>query len=235
MIKLNWANKENSQRPSNFDSEDYIILNVNVLDIMTNSENDFKLDPYDAVGGKNSIGNRLPYALEHFVDGRPMDFSEAYYSPYKKKVGFDNGRHRAVAAFQLGHDYIPMFVFKENIDKFKEMVRTKEYFECPIQDLIQKKSGKKLVFQLENSDEAFISLYELRNNLPDEISDGVNISVYEIEHTNIAENKKSVSLSDIEAKKVDSFNGEKFIIPEIKLSDITLRKPREKNGKLRYF
>lgn len=233
MIKLNWANKENSQRPSNFDSEDYIILNVNVLDIMNNSENDFKLDPYDAIGGKNAIGNRLPYAVEHFVDGRPMDFSEAYYSPYKKKVGFDNGRHRAVAAFQLGHDYIPMFVFKENIDKFKEIVRTQEYFECPIQDLIQKKSGKKLVFQLNNSDEAFLSLYELRKNLSDKITSELNISVYEIEQTSL--DKNTISIANIKSKKIDSFDGKKFITPEIKLSDITLRKPKEKNGKLKYF
>jgi hypothetical protein len=125
MNRLNWATKENAERPNNFESDNYVLLQVNILDIMNNGEHDFKLDPFDRTGGKNAIGARLSYAIEHFKSGLPMDYPEAYYSKYKNNVGFDNGRHRAVAAFQLGEEYIPMFVFFDGIDDFKSIVRTK--------------------------------------------------------------------------------------------------------------
>ena len=125
MGKLNWATKENAERPNNFESRHHTLLRVSVLDIMQNGEHDFKLDPFDRTGGENAIGTRLPYAIEHFKSGLPMDYPEAYYSKYKKKAGFDNGRHRAVAAFQLGEEYVPMFVFTDGIDDFKSIVKTK--------------------------------------------------------------------------------------------------------------
>lgn len=142
MNNLNWAIKENAIRPNNFDVDHYELLYVNVIDMMNNTEKDFKLDPYDRTGGENSIGVRLPYAVEYFKSGQPMDYPEAYYSKYTKKVGFDNGRHRTVAAFQLGEEYVPMFVYTDGIDEFKNLVRTKSVSPDNIEEFIEKKSPR---------------------------------------------------------------------------------------------
>jgi hypothetical protein len=142
MNKLNWATKENAVRPNNFDADHYELLHVNALDMMNNAENDFKLDPYDRTGGENAIGIRLPYAIEYFKSEQPMDYPEAYYSKYTKKVGFDNGRHRTIAAFQLGEEYVPMFVYTDGIDEFKKLVRTKPVNPDNIEEFIEKKSPR---------------------------------------------------------------------------------------------
>jgi len=124
-IDLNWANKQNAQNPRNFGDRNYVLLNCNIEDVFNNGSGDFKLDPHDNLGGKNGIGQRAPNAKAHFQSGGAMDPPEVGYNPYQKTVDFTNGRHRAVAAFQLGHEYIPMFVSTSNIDKFKQIIRTK--------------------------------------------------------------------------------------------------------------
>jgi hypothetical protein len=125
-IKLNWANQENSIRPNNFEDENYVILNVNIEDITKHMHSSMKLDLHDPKGGKNGIGNRLERAKEHFLEGEPMDLSEVGCNDRNNVIDYTNGRHRVAAAFQLGYEYIPMFVYKENIEKFKTLVRTKD-------------------------------------------------------------------------------------------------------------
>ena len=142
---LNWATPENAQRPNNFTDENQILMQVNVLDVMNNGESDFKLDPYDITGGENAIGNRLAHAREYFKEGHPMDYSEVHYSKYRKSIGFDNGRHRAIAAFHLGHEYVPMFVYKDGLDEFKKLVRTKPIEEnktLSIEEFIKNRNPK---------------------------------------------------------------------------------------------
>ena len=123
--ELNWSDKTNSERPYNFDNDNYILLNVKIEDVINNMDNDFKLDLNDSKGGENSIGSRLQRAKKHFESGEPMDYSEVGYNKHTGNIDFTNGRHRAVAAYQLGHDYIPMFVYKDSLEKFKEIVDTK--------------------------------------------------------------------------------------------------------------
>lgn len=137
-VDLNWAKAENSERPNNFEDTRYVLLQAKVSDIFKGAEDDFTLDINSTDGGKNAIGNRLERAKEHFVSGLPMDYPEVAYSPYKKCISFTNGRHRTLAAFKLGEEFVPMFVFKENLDKFKELVETKPMNE--IKELKVKKS-----------------------------------------------------------------------------------------------
>jgi hypothetical protein len=148
---MNWATTENSERPNNFSSLDYILLNVNVVDIFSCMDDDFKLDIYDCLGGKNAIGNRLDRAKEHFISGEPMDYPEVAYSSYSKKINFTNGRHRSVAAFQLGCNYVPMFIYKETLADFMSLVRTKPLEQSPKEFLNKKIPEKQSVKYFKNN------------------------------------------------------------------------------------
>lgn len=122
---LNWADQTDAERPNNFSDDDYVLLNVNIEDVFNHSDVDFRLDINSPTGGKNAIGDRLNRAKSHFKGGGAMDPPEVAYSRYSNGVEFTNGRHRAVAAYQLGHEYIPMFVAKADISAFTEIVKTK--------------------------------------------------------------------------------------------------------------
>ncbi len=124
-LDLNWATRDNAQYKPNYDSSSFELLNCNIRDVLSNMESDFALDPDDELGGKNHIGDRVPRAKAHWQAGQPMDYPSAGYSKYHNSIYIDNGRHRTVAAYQLGKEYIPMFVSTDGIDKFKEIVRTK--------------------------------------------------------------------------------------------------------------
>ena len=123
--KLNWATKDNAQRPYNFDDKNYVILLVNIKDTFDKSHPGFALDPEDESGGPNAIKDRLPRAKEHFLKGEAMDYPEVAFNIATNTVDYTNGRHRAVAAYQLGKTYIPMFVSKDGLHQFKKNVRTK--------------------------------------------------------------------------------------------------------------
>lgn len=125
--EINWSNQENAERPYNFNDDSYVVLNVKIEDVINNMDKDFKLELNDSSGGKNAIGNRLKMAKEHFIKGEPMDLPEVGYNKYTGKIDFTNGRHRTVAAYQLGHEYIPMFINKDSIEQFKGLVDTKIY------------------------------------------------------------------------------------------------------------
>ena len=123
-LNLNWADRDNANRPTNFDSDNLVMLRVNIEDVIKHMHSEFKLDLGDELGGKNSIGDRLPRAKEHFKAGGAMDLPEIGYSKWSKTIDFGNVRHRTVAAHQLGKKYIPMFVSIDGIDEFKKLVRT---------------------------------------------------------------------------------------------------------------
>lgn len=122
---LNWANKDNAQRPQNFDDKEQIILLVNIKDTFDNGPSGFNLDVDAEDGGSNAIKDRLPKAKEHFQSGKPMDYPEIGFNMSLKTVEYTNGRHRAVAAYQLGKEYVPMFVSKDGLSQLKKVVRTK--------------------------------------------------------------------------------------------------------------
>ena len=106
-------------------------------------DDDFKLDIFDSNGGKNAIGDSLNKAKEHFISGEPMDYPEVSYSLYNKTIDFTNGRHRSAAAFQLGCDYVPMFIYKGTLDGFMSLVRTKPIEQSPT-SFLKNKSPKNI-------------------------------------------------------------------------------------------
>jgi hypothetical protein len=123
--EFNWATRDNAEYKQIFDSDDVVQLMCNIEDVVNNMHSEFKLDLDSELGGRNSIGERLPKAKNHFTSGGAMDLPEVGYNDWSGTVDFGNGRHRTVAAYQLGKRYIPMFVAKDGLDEFKKLVRTK--------------------------------------------------------------------------------------------------------------
>lgn len=121
--KLNWATDEKAIRKENFHNSELEILYLNIKDVFENCDDDFKLDINSYDGGKNAIGNRLKMAKQHFIEGNPMDLPEIGFNHHFRKIGFTNGRHRTLAAFQLGEEYIPFFVYKPDVEIIKNIVK----------------------------------------------------------------------------------------------------------------
>ena len=124
--ELNWANEDNAKRNYNYKSNNLVMLEVKIEDLMKHTFSNQKLDLNDPSGGENSKPERIVKAKERFLQGNPMDLPEVGCNDSGTAIGFTDGRHRTLAAYQLGADFIPMFVEKENLDSFKKMVETRE-------------------------------------------------------------------------------------------------------------
>ena len=123
--KLNWANEDNAKRNYNYKSNNLVMLEVKIEDLMNHTFSNQKLDLNDPNGGENAKPIRIEKAKEHFLQGNPMDLPEVGCNDSGTAIGFTDGRHRTLAAYQLGADIIPMFVEKENLENFKKMVETR--------------------------------------------------------------------------------------------------------------
>lgn len=104
--------------------DDSVIVYINIREVFDNTEEDFRLDVDDPTGGPMSIGNRVEKAKQFFKVGY-MDLSEIGYSSYNNAIVFTDGRHRLVAAYQLGERYAPIIVPKSHIGAIKGMVSSK--------------------------------------------------------------------------------------------------------------
>ena len=124
--KLNWANEDNAKRNYNYKSNNLVMLEVKIEDLMKHTFSNQKLDLNDPNGGANAKPIRIEKAKEHFLQGNPMDLPEVGCNDSGTAIGFTDGRHRTLAAYQLGADFIPMFIEKENLENFKKMVETRD-------------------------------------------------------------------------------------------------------------
>ena len=106
---LGWAKQQQTQDDSNM-----VIVWAHIEDLFNHTVHGYELDPTDPTGGKNSIGDRAARAKAHWTGGGHMDPSDIFVHP-NGLVDWGNGRHRAVAAFQMGHEYIPVLVEKDNM------------------------------------------------------------------------------------------------------------------------
>ena len=125
-VALNWANENNAKRNYNYKSNNLVMLEVKIEDLMKHTFNNQKLDLDNPNGGKNAKPERIQKAKEYFSQGNPMDLPEVGCNDSGTAIGFTDGRHRTLAAYQLGAEFIPMFVEKENLENFKKMVETRE-------------------------------------------------------------------------------------------------------------
>ncbi len=140
--KINWANEDNAQRPSNFSDENYELLYVKITDIIPFMHSSMVLDINHPKGGDNGIKNRLPMAKDYISSGNPIDYPEIGCNDRNNVIDFTNGRHRTAAAHQLGYEFIPMFVYKETIDKFKSLVTTYPMTDSNVVDFLNNKNSE---------------------------------------------------------------------------------------------
>ena len=131
LIEAKWAvgkHHKHATRPHQNRQEHhkdvFDLLWVNIKDVFANTEKDFTLDLDDPKGGPNAIGRRVADAKTHWTGGGYMDPSEIGVSDWSGQIMFSDGRHRMVAAHQMGQEYTPALVPKEDVDKLKKLVRT---------------------------------------------------------------------------------------------------------------
>jgi hypothetical protein len=107
---------------------DYIIVQANIVDLFKYTTKEFRLDLEDLKGGPNAIGSRIPNAIQHWQNGGYMDPSEINVNldNYRGPVSFLNGRHRLVAAYQLGHQYAPVIVPKSELLDLEKIVKVRK-------------------------------------------------------------------------------------------------------------
>ena len=105
--------------------DDSVLVWVNIEDVFNNMDKGFELDLNDPKGGVNAISGRISKAKAHWSDDGYMDPSELGVSDWSKKVVFTDGRHRMVAAYQMGQEYAPAYVPKEELEALRNLVKIK--------------------------------------------------------------------------------------------------------------
>lgn len=126
---VRWAVGKNRSKASmlaqrDLKDPDYVLVWANIQDIMKNAVPNMALDLDDPTGGRNRIGQRVSNAKMFWSGGNHMDPSLIYMRG--SKVDFQDGRHRLVAAYQLGHRYAPVLVNRDGLRAFQRVVRVKQ-------------------------------------------------------------------------------------------------------------
>ena len=128
--KVEWAignNIEHASRLGRKDqqSSEYETLWLNIDDIFHYTDKSQSLDVRSHTGGENSIGSRVEMAKQFWLGGGKMDLAIIGWNEHFNNLQFTDGRHRLVAAYQLGDHWAPVLVEKNSIEKIKDVVRTK--------------------------------------------------------------------------------------------------------------
>lgn len=127
---VNWAIGKNIDKATKLGQKEIQdpnneIIWVDIKDLFSKTGSDQRLDVDDPTGGKNRIGDRITRAIEHWKNGGYMNPAFVGWNDYFRNIGFTDGRHRLVAAYQMGERWAPIIVDKQSIDKVRELVRTK--------------------------------------------------------------------------------------------------------------
>lgn len=116
---LNWALDPKDRQDKH---SGYQLVHVNVADLWKNINPDWLVTNQSKT---NHIKNRFEGAVEHFRSGQPMDPPTLSYSGEfsAHEVQVVNGRHRIAAAVELGQQWIPAFVLKEDLPDLKRVIQ----------------------------------------------------------------------------------------------------------------
>lgn len=131
---VRWAMGKHQSKATPLSQRDQgknVLVTANIEDIFNAVDSSQHLDLSDPMGGPNRIGNRVPKAKAHWNGGGHMDPS--LLGVRNGRVYFEDGRHRLVAAYQLGHKYAPVLVPDQDLKAFKKLVRVKDRVRPPRQ------------------------------------------------------------------------------------------------------
>jgi hypothetical protein len=126
--KLRWAvgpNFSHAEYKPAQTNKDRTVVWARISDIMSHTRRDYALDLNHPRGGAHAVGARVDKAKQHWAAGGYMDPSEIHVDG--NTITFTNGRHRLVAAHQLGEEYAPVVVALDELDDLEKIVDTREY------------------------------------------------------------------------------------------------------------
>lgn len=99
---------------------------INIKDLYNQTSKNQRLDINDPDGGKIGLSGRVQRAKEHWLEDGFMDPSYIVWNRYENVFNFSDGRHRLVAAHQLGEKWAPVIAAnKETAEKLRELVKTR--------------------------------------------------------------------------------------------------------------
>jgi hypothetical protein len=99
-----------------------VLVRANINEILGKSPKKLRLDPTDPTGGKNARKGNVSNAIDYWSQGNPMDPS--VLNVHNGKVNFIDGRHRLVAAAQLGETEAPVIIAPaDNLRQAKELLK----------------------------------------------------------------------------------------------------------------
>lgn len=125
MTSLNWAVGPNSGKASSISrnqQKKHKVIWLPIKDVFSKVERGFKLDIDDPKGGANAKPERIERAKEHFLSGGYMDPPEVGYNDWFRSIVFTDGRHRLVAAYQLGAKKAPFVVDSDSKEDILELI-----------------------------------------------------------------------------------------------------------------
>jgi N12 class adenine-specific DNA methylase len=129
---------------------------------------------YDIQDKSNQIGGRLKGAIE-FISNLLKNKKQAYIPSYvyfeNNKIGFQDGRHRVLAAKELGINTIPIEVPKKQAEEIKkifskEKIRQEEKVEQKIEQINQKHDQEPALvdFELQNNEDTSFNATQKYND-----------------------------------------------------------------------
>lgn len=102
------------------------VYRANIQELFNKTPKKVRLNPTDPTGGKNKIGDRVHQAIEFWQHGGSMDPS--VISITNGQVNFLDGRHRLVAAAQLGETEAPIIIAPTNhVPEAKKILNLKKW------------------------------------------------------------------------------------------------------------
>jgi len=124
---IKWAtgkhvDKGLSVHQHNINSGDFTMINVDIKKLFSKTIDMQQLNPDVADGGSNAKNFRIVNAKKFWEDGGYMDLAVISFDSHHKLIQFTDGRHRLVAAYQLGQKTAPVLAYNKNLDKLKGLL-----------------------------------------------------------------------------------------------------------------
>lgn len=125
--KVQWAigkhiDKGTNLHQHNTESEDFTTITVDIKKLFDNTIDMQRLST-KGTGGPNAKQFRIKNAKQFWEQGGHMDLAVISYDSYHKRIQFTDGRHRLVAAYQMGEKNAPVLAYTKNLDKLKALLK----------------------------------------------------------------------------------------------------------------
>lgn len=118
--QVQWAvgpNVEHASRISQHEQNRDELIWVDIEKLLRQVDENFYVDPDT---NKGEIKGRIPRAKQHWADKGFMDPSSINYNERTDTFGFTDGRHRLVAAYQMGERKAPVVIPSKYVDVAKQ-------------------------------------------------------------------------------------------------------------------